>query len=175
MAYDFGKKTEREEKNNIKGTGERYAAGPELPNSLVMRIMEDPAAEQEAARLSSGVASRTPGTLMREMGCRLGADFSSVRFHDDPESVGKSRAMGARAWAQGRDVYFGRGGFEPSVAAHELVHTVQQGAVKGNVSRSMPMGTVQLLPGDEDDKIKLKKDDDDDENLELPGNDATEI
>ena len=85
--------------------------------------------------------------------------------------------MGARAWAQGRDVYFGRGGFEPSVAAHELVHTVQQGAVKGNVSRSMPTGAVQLLPDDEDDKIKIKKEDaeEDDQVPDMPGNDATEI
>ncbi len=125
MAYDFDKKTESEEKNSVKGAGARSAAGPQLPNSLITRIMEDPAAEQEADRLSSGVRSGTPATLMREMGDRLGADFSSVRFHSDPGSLGKSRAMGARAWAQGHDVYFGRGGFEPSVAAHELVHTVQ--------------------------------------------------
>ena len=149
MAYDFDKKKESDEKNTAKGTGERSASGPRLPNSLIMRIMEDPAAEQEADRLSSGVRANTPNTLMREMGGRLGADFSSVRFHSDSDSLSKSRAMGARAWAQGRDVYFGRGGFEPSVAAHELVHTVQQGAVKGNVSQSMPLGTVQMLP-DED-------------------------
>ena len=94
-----------------------------LPNSLIMRIMEEPDAEQEADRLSGGVTSRTPDGLRREMGSRLGADFSSVRFHSDSASVNKSRAMGARAWAQGQDVYFGRGGFEPSAAAHELVHT----------------------------------------------------
>jgi len=65
----------------------------------------------------------------------------------------------AGAWAQGHDVYFGRGGFEPAVAAHELVHTVQQGAVKGNVSRSVPAGAVQLLPEDEEDGKKIKKED----------------
>ena len=176
MAYDFDKKKEKQEKNTKKGAEERFTSGPQLPNSLIMRIMEDPQAEQEADQLSLGVRSRTPDMLMREMGSRLGADFSSVRFHDDPDSVGKSRAMGARAWAQGRDVYFGRGGFEPSVAAHELVHTVQQGAVKGNVSRSMPTGAVQLLPDDEDDKIKIKKDEDEDDQVpDMPGNDATEI
>ena len=158
MAYDFDKKKEREEKNTLGGAGGRSSADPQLPNSLIMRIMEDPAAEQEADRLSSGVRANTPNTLMREMGGRLGADFSSVRFHSDSDSLSKSRAMGARAWAQGRDVYFGRGGFEPSVAAHELVHTVQQGAVKGDVSRSMPMGAVQLLPDEDDDK-KFKKED----------------
>ena len=155
MAHEFDKKKESEEKNTAKDSGERSAAGAWLPNSLVMRIMEDPAAAQEADRLSSGVTSRTPGSVMKEMGGRLGADFSSVRFHSDSSSLSKGRAMGARAWAQGHDVYFGRGGFEPAVAAHELVHTVQQGAVKGNVSRSMPTGAVQLLPEDEEDGKKI--------------------
>lgn len=48
-----------------------------------MRIMEDPQAEQEADQLSLGIRSRTPDMLMREMGGRLGADISSVRFHSD--------------------------------------------------------------------------------------------
>ena len=72
--------------------------------------------------------------------------FSGVRFHSDANSVNRSQLIGARAWAQGKDVYFGKGGFSPSVAAHELVHTVQQGAVSGNVSESMPMGAVQMIP-----------------------------
>ena len=144
MAYSFDKKTEREEKVPAKGTGGRPSAGPQIPNSLIMRIMEDPGAEQEADRLSSGVTSRTPESVMKEMGGRLGADFSSVRFHSDSSSLRKGRAMGARAWAQGHDVYFGRGGFEPAVAAHELVHTVQQGAARGSVRQSVTPGTVQM-------------------------------
>ena len=58
------------------------------------------------------------------MGDALGADFSSVQFHHGPESVRLNEAMGARAYTRGSDVYFGRGGFDPSVASHELVHTV---------------------------------------------------
>ncbi|MBQ6520768.1 MAG: DUF4157 domain-containing protein [Anaerolineaceae bacterium] len=129
-----------------------------LPNSMVRRIMEDPAAEKEADRLSQGITSSTPEDIMREMGSRLNADFSNVRFHSDANSMNKSQAMGARAWAQGRDVYFGKGGFSPSVAAHELVHTVQQGAVQGNVSQSMPMGTVQMIPNNEGDEEEIHPD-----------------
>ena len=129
-----------------------------LPNSMVNRIMEDPAAEKEANRLSEGVTATTPDEIMREMGGRLGADFSNVQFHSDSLSMSRSSAMGARAWAQGGDVYFGKGGFDPKVAAHELVHTVQQGAVSGNVSESMPMGAVQLLPakGENEDDAEIK-------------------
>lgn len=127
-----------------------------LPNSLVMRIVQQPDAEAEAERLSEGVRSTSPAMLKREMGERLGADFSQVRFHSDSDSVQRSQTMGARAWTQGRDIHFGKGGFEPSVAAHELVHTVQQGAVSGRTSRSVSLGTVQMKP-DKDAKFKAKR------------------
>ena len=46
-----------------------------LPNSLVMRVLEDPKAEKEADRLSRGVTSVTPDALREEMGSRLGLIF----------------------------------------------------------------------------------------------------
>ncbi len=127
----------------------------EVPNSVVSRIMELPKAEAEADRLSEGVTSGTPSSVRREMGGRLGADFSGVRFHSGPSSARQSEAMGAQAWTQGRDVYFGKSGFTPSLAAHELVHTVQQGAVRGNVSQSMPAGSVQLKTAKQKQREKI--------------------
>ena len=157
MGYTFDKR--KLSRKNITPGGESDKSKKQtLPNSLVMRIMEDQQAENEADKLSRGVTSATPDGLRAEMGRRLGADFSDVQFHSDSASMARSRAMGARAWAQGSDVYFGKGGFDPKVAAHELVHTVQQGAVHGNVSESMPMGAVQLLPskGENDDDAEIK-------------------
>lgn len=119
--------------------------------------MEEDGAEYEANRLSQGVSSTTPDELREEMGSRLGADFSNVKFHSDSMSAERSRDLGARAWTRGSDVYFGKGGFDPRIAAHELVHTVQQGAVHGNVSESMPMGAVQLWPN-EDEKDDINTD-----------------
>ncbi len=147
---------------------------PSLPNSLVMRVMQQPDAEAEADRLSGGVTSSSPAMLRREMGERLGADFSQVHFHSDPGSIQRSMALGARAWTQGRDVYFGKGGFEPSVAAHELVHTVQQGAVRGNAGTSMPFGAVQLLPDEDEDDKKIKKGDAQESAQQDQGNDQGE-
>ena len=109
------------------------------------RIAEIPAAEREADTLSEGIKAQTPEQVKQEMGERLGSDFSSVRFHSDSSSVAQADSMGARAWAQGNDVFFGEGGFSPDVAAHELVHTVQQGVVSGSVSQSAPMGVVQMM------------------------------
>ena len=81
------------------------------------------------------------------MGQRLGADFSGVRFHADSGALRTAEDMGARAYATGRDIYFGQGGFDPAVAAHELVHTVQQGQVESSAPTvSAPAGQVQMLP-----------------------------
>ena len=97
-------------------------------NAPVRQIRD---AEEEADRLSSGIHGTAPEDIRQEMEKRLGADFSRVRFHSDPESDKRGTQMGARAWTTGSDVYFGKGGFDPQIAAHELVHTIQQGAVRG--------------------------------------------
>lgn len=155
MGYKYDKKKIKSA-GSSKQIGSDPAYSASLPNSLIMRVMQDSEAEKEADRLSRGVTSRTADGLMAEMGSRLGADFSDVTFHSDTASMNRSKALGARAWAQGRDVYFGKGGFDPSVAAHELVHTVQQGAVQGNVSQSVPNGAVQLFRGENENEIRRR-------------------
>lgn len=107
-----------------------------------------PEAEREADRLASAAqGARTPEEVKARMGERLGADFSGVRFHTDSGAFRTAEDMGARAYATGRDIYFGQGGFDPAVAAHELVHTVQQGQVESSAPTvSAPAGQVQMLP-----------------------------
>ena len=155
-------------KSANKTPGKENVPENQLPNSLIMRIMQDEAAEREADALSKGVSSLSEEDLKAEMGQRLVADFSTVKFHSDTDSRNRSNALGARAWARGSDVYFGRGGFAPEAAAHELVHTVQQNAVRGNVSASVPYGAVQLLPekGEDEDDAPRKNGKDKDVDLE---------
>lgn len=107
-----------------------------------------PAAESEADRISAGLGgASTPDAVKAKMGETMGADFSDVSFHTGGRDAGRVDAMGANAYTSGRDVYFGSDGFDPSTAAHELVHTVQQGAVSGSVPTvSAPMGGVQMEP-----------------------------
>lgn len=112
-----------------------------------------PAAEWEADRLSGAVSSGGPDAVKAAMGARLGADFSGVRFHMDENSMDRADAMGARAYTSGLDVYFGSGGFDPGVAAHELVHTLQQGMVQGGVPTvSAPAGGVQMKPKSQEEE-----------------------
>jgi hypothetical protein len=70
---------------------------------------------------------------------RLGHQFSAVRVHADGEAAARAEALSARAFTRGRDIFFGAGQYDPTVAsgqaliAHELAHVVQQetGAAAG--------------------------------------------
>lgn len=107
-----------------------------------------PQAEQEADRLAAQVKdAHTPEEVKSQLGDQLGADFSGVRFHTGAQAQQMADGIGARAYTAGNDVYFGQGGFDPAVAAHELVHTAQQGVVDSSVSTvAAPMGGVQMMP-----------------------------
>lgn len=128
-----------------------YMGLPNLKSSILSRLPgkpqpQIPTAENEADHLSAGVAAGGPEEVKRELGSRLGADFSKVRFHTDAGAAAYADEIGARAYTTGSDVYFGTGGFEPSVAAHELVHTVQQGAVGSDAATmSAPSGGIQMI------------------------------
>jgi hypothetical protein len=106
-----------------------------------------PAAEHEAEQIASGVKNaKTPEDVKSALGESMGADFSTVRFHSDASAARKADDIGARAYTMGRDVYFDGEGFDPAVAAHELVHTTQQGSVHSEAPTvTAPMGGVQML------------------------------
>lgn len=136
------------EKKRIPGAGSNVAARGgntvrNIPNS--MKINQNPAAEREADEISSGIpASLTPDQLKSALSQRMSADFSGVRFHTGAQAEQSAASIGARAYTQGKDVYFGKGGFDSQIAAHELVHTVQQGAAAGEGTMSMPGGEIQM-------------------------------
>jgi flagellar biosynthesis GTPase FlhF len=70
-----------------------------------------------------------------EMENSFGANFSSIRIHTDSNAVSMCQEMGAQAFTNGSDIYFNKGKYNPNSAAgkqllaHELTHTIQQGAV----------------------------------------------
>ncbi|MEW4922929.1 DUF4157 domain-containing protein [Algibacter sp. 2305UL17-15] len=74
----------------------------------------------------------TDTQMMMERG--FGADFSGVRIHTDAASVSMNNDLGARAFTNGNDIFFNAGEFDPqsrngqTLLAHELTHTIQQGA-----------------------------------------------
>jgi len=65
---------------------------------------------------------------------RMGADFSGVRIHSDTNAAQTSHDIQARAFTVGNDIAFNSGEYQPKssagrhLLAHELTHTIQQGA-----------------------------------------------
>ncbi|WP_055532515.1 DUF4157 domain-containing protein [Streptomyces graminilatus] len=76
------------------------------------------------------------GPVRTEMEARLGADFGSVRLHDDPAAARSATEIGARAYTSGNHVVIGAGGADKHTLAHELTHVIQQrrGPVAGTDS-----------------------------------------
>ncbi len=83
---------------------------------------------------SKGGGSPLPNETRGQMESAMGADFSGVRMHTGSEAVQMSQDLNAHAFTHGSDVYFNSGKYNPSntegshLLAHELTHTVQQGA-----------------------------------------------
>ncbi|MGC9418729.1 MAG: DUF4157 domain-containing protein [Rhodovulum sp.] len=73
---------------------------------------------------------------------RFGRDLSAVRLHDGARAASAAGAIGARAYTLGRNVAFAAGQYDPAsrdgrrLMAHELTHTLQQGA--GVIRRQGP-------------------------------------
>lgn len=84
--------------------------------------------------------------VRRQMEDAFGTDFSEVTIHRDEESDTLNRALSARAFTVGHDIFFARGTYRPAtkegkeLLAHELTHVVQQrrGAIQGRWSVSRP-------------------------------------
>jgi hypothetical protein len=83
---------------------------------------------------SKGGGSPLPSQAKSEMESGFGTDFSNVKIHNDSKAVQMNQQLGSQAFANGSDIYFNEGKFNPSsqsgkhLLAHELTHTVQQGA-----------------------------------------------
>ena len=91
-----------------------------------------PDADEQMARAGASTGAPLPPALRNRFEGGLGADLGDVRVHTGSESAAAAQSVGARAFAVGNDVHFGRGEFDPDsragqqLLAHEVVHTVQQ-------------------------------------------------
>ena len=92
---------------------------------------------------SKGGGSPLESNTKNEMESGFGADFSNVRVHNDSNAVQMNQQLGSQAFTNGNDIYFNEGKYNPEsdsgkhLLAHELTHTVQQGASKSaNVQKA---------------------------------------
>ncbi|MFM2376616.1 MAG: hypothetical protein RLZZ165_1713, partial [Bacteroidota bacterium] len=87
-----------------------------------------------------GGGAPLPASTRGRMEQQMGADFSGVKVHTDAQSDEMNRAIQAKAFTTGQDVFFRQGAYDPGsrggqeLIAHELTHVVQQNG--GAVQRS---------------------------------------
>jgi len=92
--------------------------------------------ENLEARINSarGSGQPLPDKVQESMGQAFKADFSGIRTHTDPEADALSRELNARAFTRGNDIFFRENEYSTGsesgqkLIAHELTHTIQQGA-----------------------------------------------
>lgn len=95
-----------------------------------------------------GAGRALPSQTRASMESVVGAGLADVRVHDGVAADGLTRAVQARAFATGREVFFARGEYRPDTSAgkhllaHELTHVAQQ----RGASTSGPLSVSQ--PGD---------------------------
>jgi dolichol kinase len=91
-------------------------------------------------RATSGISASLPSgkplpdKVRGDMEPRFNADFSQVKVHTGEKPAELNRAVSARAFTVGQHLFFGQDEYRPEstsgreLIAHELTHTVQQGA-----------------------------------------------
>jgi hypothetical protein len=105
-----------------------------------------PSGVQEAIERNRGGGQQLDSGVRVQMGQAFNADFSGVRVHTDSQADGLNRALSARAFTTGQDIYFRQGEYRPGTSsgrqllAHELTHVVQQNGdkVQGKLTVSRP-------------------------------------
>ncbi len=132
----------------------------QIGNQAVQRLITQRRGDAPAT-LNEGTAHRVErekgggapldADVARTLGAALGDNFDDVHIHTDPEADALNRAVGAKAFATGNDLFFRDGEYNPHSAegrellAHELTHVVQQ--KHGQVATS-GSGTTVNAPHD---------------------------
>jgi hypothetical protein len=118
---------------------EQVGGGDQVAARVAAGTGEVGAASSAAtSQVASGSGSALPADARRQMEHAFATDFSDVRIHQGPEAA----QLGARAFAQGVEIHFAPGQYDPhserglGLLGHELTHVVQQRA--GRVA--MPQG-----------------------------------
>ena len=131
---------------DLKGTVQRKENGSEDAGLISSNF------ESKLNDTKSSGQSMDPATKL-EMETGFGANFENVNIHTDANAVALSNQIQAKAFTQGNDIYFNQGQYNPGtqegkhLLAHELTHTLQQGA---SPSKSGLNNTVQRSPEDEE-------------------------
>lgn len=141
------------------GDAEQPVQGKGVFQGLIQRMADGGTLEEgteQQIQSRKGGGSALPDDMRSEMESGIGADFSGVKVHTDSQAADLNRSMGARAFTQGNDIFFGQGQYDPGtqggkhLLAHELTHTVQQGAAE-----ELPQTENSLSQADKPESTEL--------------------
>ncbi len=96
----------------------------------------------------SSNGSPLPNGVRGQMEQSFGASFHHVQIHADSSAEQMSKAIGAKAFTHGKDIYFNSGYFSPNsqsgkhLLAHELTHVVQQSGGKSGTETQAGKSTL---------------------------------
>jgi uncharacterized protein DUF4157 len=100
----------------------------------------------DAAKDGSGGRPLEGGTRAK-MERAFGSDFSNVKVHTDGAANQAAQNLDAHAFADGADLFFDQGAYDPGsqggehLIAHELAHVVQSGGTPGAVATKSAAST----------------------------------
>lgn len=114
---------------------------------------------------SKGHGRPLSSDTQQEMSTKMGADFRDVQVHTDSRAVEMNRALRAKAFTVGNNVYFNAGLYAPRsnqgkhLLAHELTHTIQQSGDK-RIQRAPALGAAapaaanwRVVPNNHQDRV----------------------
>lgn len=114
----------------------------------VQRAVRSESINSQILQKSKGNGSAMENGVKAEMEHGFGADFSGVKVHTNRQAIQMNKSLGAQAFTTGNDIFFNEGKYTPGsekgkrLLAHELTHTLQQGASAAvNVQREVAVNS----------------------------------
>lgn len=157
----------------LQGTGAVLTAGlyrrvagqpvEKMSNSMMQQHLSSQGAQadtlwmdtqKQVAQAAQSGGRPLPPEVRAEMEARFGVDFSDVRIHTDGSAQQAAKAVQARAYTVGNEIWFGRGEWSPesqgtlSLLAHELSHVLQNRAGMAAVGGEQVDGVWVSSPND---------------------------
>lgn len=148
QAPDAAADARRQEQDELTARWLDTAMRPDLHPPPVQRKGAGPEATQAPAPQASG-GRAMPGDVQAKMEHAFDADFSAVRIHEGPQAA----SLGAHAFAQGTDIHFAPGQYDPGsqrgqeLLGHELAHVVQQAQGRVDTTRQAHGAPINDEPG----------------------------
>ncbi len=141
----------------MNGAIQRMAEEEEPLQGKMIRPIQKKSSRIQTIQRQSATAAKLPNLVQSKMEGAMGADFSGVNIHTESQNATN---VGALAYAQGNDVHFAPGQYDPQSSSgqeligHELAHVVQQ-----REGRVQPTTQAKGVPVNDDKGLEAEADD----------------